>query len=452
MLHPSTQKLIDRLAEMTETKKIQWAEQTGENVVYATEGYSVVLTAQPVELVIYSDSEKELERATVDQLLATPAVDGGTYSDVLSSMQSEALRFARGTETAISTLLDQLDTQVDGEEETADEISSDDDSSPLVEDETDDTSLLESAPLAELSSELDTAETSTVDVAEDTDTMTAAVARLADEVNERQDQLVAPVEVDEAAVASTEPEERSFNAEIASPSETNEPIVEDEAASAAVTAEARFQYVPFGLADVLEPAETIEDVSPVDALPTEDDSSNALDMPVVLSTNVMSPGLEADTLASVANDDSPEEQVEHVASAFDDAADTIVEAENKMITPSGLQSVTGIGVGTGLSRAPEAEPEVPEDTVDDEYSADAPQADETPTERIIIDATDDVIDAADDIESLEPEHSVVSDQEEETNPVPSGASEAATESAEDPSDSTEEDVSPIARPRFNPWS
>ena len=113
MLHPSTQKLIDRLAEMTAAKKIDWAEHENGGVRYATEGYSVVLTEAPVELVIFSSAEKELERATVDQLMATPESDGGTYSDLVTGMHAEALRFARGTETAISTLLNQLETPVE---------------------------------------------------------------------------------------------------------------------------------------------------------------------------------------------------------------------------------------------------------------------------------------------------------------------------------------------------
>ncbi|MEL6829797.1 MAG: hypothetical protein AAFO63_06635, partial [Pseudomonadota bacterium] len=145
MLHPSTQKLIDRLAEMTSTKKIEWAEHKDEGVSYSTEGYSVVLTGAPVELIIFSSSEKELERATVDQLLATPAEEGGTYSDIVAAMQSEAIRYARGTETAISTLLDQLSPSPeanapDPEIEAYDEPLETEDSQ-LLEDEVDPTGL-----------------------------------------------------------------------------------------------------------------------------------------------------------------------------------------------------------------------------------------------------------------------------------------------------------------------
>ncbi len=76
MLHASTRKLIDRLAEMTELGKLDWAEGEGQNVIYSTEGYSVSLMDAPNEVVITSKDGKELERATSEELAATTTEDG----------------------------------------------------------------------------------------------------------------------------------------------------------------------------------------------------------------------------------------------------------------------------------------------------------------------------------------------------------------------------------------
>ena len=105
MLHASTKKLIDRLAEMTDLAKLDWTDGEDGNITYSTEGYSVSLTETPNEVVITSKDGKELERAGAEALAATPAEDGGTYADIVAAMTKEAARVARGTETAISTLL-----------------------------------------------------------------------------------------------------------------------------------------------------------------------------------------------------------------------------------------------------------------------------------------------------------------------------------------------------------
>ncbi|MEL6413343.1 MAG: hypothetical protein AAFQ15_00210 [Pseudomonadota bacterium] len=105
MLHASTKKLIDRLAEMTDLAKLDWTEGEDGNITYSTEGYSVSLTETPNEMVITSKDGKELERAGAEELVATPTDDGGTYADIVATMTKEAARVARGTEAAISTLL-----------------------------------------------------------------------------------------------------------------------------------------------------------------------------------------------------------------------------------------------------------------------------------------------------------------------------------------------------------
>ena len=83
MLHASTRKLIDRLAEMTDLNKLDWTESDAGQITYSTEGYSVSLTEDPNEVVITSKDGKELERATAEELSATQTEDGKTYAQVV---------------------------------------------------------------------------------------------------------------------------------------------------------------------------------------------------------------------------------------------------------------------------------------------------------------------------------------------------------------------------------
>ncbi len=105
MLHPSTKKLIDRLAEMTELGKLDWAEGENGALVYSTEGYSVCLPDGAGEVILQSIDGKELERAAADELASTMSEAGTPYAQIVAEMGAEAARFARGTETAISSLL-----------------------------------------------------------------------------------------------------------------------------------------------------------------------------------------------------------------------------------------------------------------------------------------------------------------------------------------------------------
>ena len=105
MLHPSTKKLIDRLAAMTAQKKIDWIEKDNGDVLYATEGYVVRLTPEPPRVLLATESGKSLEDATTTVLNATPHDDGGTYGEFVALLARDACRDARGTEHAISTLL-----------------------------------------------------------------------------------------------------------------------------------------------------------------------------------------------------------------------------------------------------------------------------------------------------------------------------------------------------------
>ena len=109
MLHPSTQKLIDRLAIMTAQNKIDWIEKDNGDVLYATEGYIVRLTPEPPRVLLTTENGKALEDVTATQLNAAAHGEGGTYGELVATLARNACREARGTEAAINTLLKGLD-------------------------------------------------------------------------------------------------------------------------------------------------------------------------------------------------------------------------------------------------------------------------------------------------------------------------------------------------------
>ncbi|MEL6323121.1 MAG: hypothetical protein AAFQ84_02700 [Pseudomonadota bacterium] len=110
MLHPSTKKLIDRLAEMTVQKKIDWVTgETPDALVFDTEGYRVILQGTPTTLLLTDALGRELESASPAELDGTSRADGTPYAQVVETMRKEATRIARGTEVAISTVLEGLD-------------------------------------------------------------------------------------------------------------------------------------------------------------------------------------------------------------------------------------------------------------------------------------------------------------------------------------------------------
>lgn len=114
MLHPSTKKLIDRLSEMTLQRKIEWVNGDQDHTVaYDTEGYRVILENAPCALILCDSLGNALERADETVLSETSHIDGGTYTDRMEAMFTEALRIARGTEQAIATVLNGLDLDGD---------------------------------------------------------------------------------------------------------------------------------------------------------------------------------------------------------------------------------------------------------------------------------------------------------------------------------------------------
>ncbi|WP_018146587.1 hypothetical protein [Henriciella marina] len=186
MLHPSTQKLIDRLAEMTALKQIDWAEADDGGVVYSTEGYSVRLFDSPPHVTLATEKGKTLEEATADILKETPHDSRGSYSDLIIAVVKEAARIAKGTEAAIDALLAGLSGQApnttrnkpaadsDPEEADADKATEEDAGEDVTSPPPVDASVPETALIDEdLSDETDL----------DEDDVGGAVARLAEEVN-----------------------------------------------------------------------------------------------------------------------------------------------------------------------------------------------------------------------------------------------------------------------------
>jgi PBP1b-binding outer membrane lipoprotein LpoB len=361
MLHASTRKLIDRLAEMTELNKLDWTESESGQIIYSTEGYSVSLTEEPNELVITSNDGKELERATTDELAATQTDEGKTYAQLVGVMTAEAARVARGTEAAISSLLagmaDQIaDPEPDAVEETEPE-------ELLAEDPIDDTNVVIAAPMdvPDADAEADALEaddeadghpeesveveaddtiaalsTSDEPIVSDAETesdVTEAVARLADEVNQREESgldAAAATAVGAVALAAGLASEEEASEEEASQeeaSEPTEPTLTEESTFASVEepvvdAEPA-KYAPFGLdaaaADKpeeiaqIEPEATavLEDtVSLMEAAPETDlaDVEPVADEPLVSETEessavaaepVLSETVQADTMETV---------------------------------------------------------------------------------------------------------------------------------------------------------
>lgn len=302
MLHASTKKLIDRLAEMTDLAKLDWTESEDGTITYATEGYSVTLSSSPNELIINSKDGKELERAGAEELAATHNDDGTSYADIVATMTKEASRVAIGTETAISTLLAGMQEAPVAEPEEVETAADEASTRELQEDPGDDTEVLTDdsveavvADSAETADEPETKadETSTdgtesAGFAAETDEspsepetlqaedgsesadevsveaepeadgesesdVTDAVARLADEVNQRDDtglDAAAASAVGAVALAAGLTDETSVSEDEEEADDTPD---EDIAFGATVAAEPEIEaatppaYVPFGL-------------------------------------------------------------------------------------------------------------------------------------------------------------------------------------------------------------
>lgn len=237
MLHPSTKKLIDRLAEMTALKQIDWAETENGGVVYATEGYSVHLTDSPPQVVLATEKGKLLEEASEGLLKDTPHEEHGNYGDLIVAVVKEASRIAKGTEAAIDALLAGLSGQSPNKRKsdtpptTADvetAVDDEDEGEPTlpVDESIPPSALIEDEPEERLHA------------AFDEDDVSGAVARLAEEVNG----------FGKAARAKTKvQEDTEAEADVSSPDVWDEAGPDEDDAEAAQKAK---NYVPFGLGGV----------------------------------------------------------------------------------------------------------------------------------------------------------------------------------------------------------
>ena len=320
MLHASTRKLIDRLAEMTELGKLDWTEGEDGRLTYSTEGYSVSLTDAPNELIITSKDGKQLEHATGEELAATPGEDGGTYADLVGLMTKEAARVARGTEAAISTLLagmepaeqpnatDETDVRSDLPEDPVDEttglatVLSDadtpEDHAENAQNSTDPAdSDEESDAMAAVTATPQIQASDAENEAEETETetvVTEAVARLADEVNQREDNdsalgAAAASAVGAVALAAGLDPTRDLDASSEAKSETAPERAVDTQMSAAEEEPAA------------APASAVADAEPAPAVEAAGDTLQSNDTPAYIPFG-LEPELPAETASEAVSE------------------------------------------------------------------------------------------------------------------------------------------------------
>lgn len=110
-IHPSTAKLIRRLADMTANRQLDWQEIDQSGVQLAVADYHVVIRMDPVSLVISTLSGEELERVDSNQLQAMSAPNFESYADLLTVLHSNALRAARNVESVVQDMLEELDAE-----------------------------------------------------------------------------------------------------------------------------------------------------------------------------------------------------------------------------------------------------------------------------------------------------------------------------------------------------
>lgn len=108
MLHTSTQKLIQKICELTESGDIVWKEAPEGRCRFETEGYQIEVAEEPPLVRLLSPEGRELEKAeAADLAIAWPGGDG-TFATHVSDMARRAHRVARGAEQAISRILSSL--------------------------------------------------------------------------------------------------------------------------------------------------------------------------------------------------------------------------------------------------------------------------------------------------------------------------------------------------------
>jgi hypothetical protein len=173
MLHPSTKKLIDKLSEMTRRQRVSWLQGEDGKIYHDTEGFRVILTPEPHQVLITDALGKAIESAADAEFAGITDAHNRPYAQFVAELYREADRCARGAERAIDLLLKGLDRTDETAEPPAPPVVN-----TLPEDIADER-LSTFAPSAEPS----------VDVQGITD----AVASLADEVNAAAETAPPPV-------------------------------------------------------------------------------------------------------------------------------------------------------------------------------------------------------------------------------------------------------------------
>jgi len=108
MLHTSTQKLIQKICELTESSDIVWKEAPEGRCRFETEGYQIEVAEEPPLVRLLSPEGRELEKAeAADLAIAWPGGDG-TFATHVADMARRAHRVARGAEHAITRILSSL--------------------------------------------------------------------------------------------------------------------------------------------------------------------------------------------------------------------------------------------------------------------------------------------------------------------------------------------------------
>ncbi len=509
MLHPSTKKLIDRLTEMTERGKLNWAEAENNAVTYVTEGYSVSLTAEPNELVIISSEGKELERATVEQLAATASETGATYTAIIAALTQEASRIARGTESAISSLLAGIDIDDQPLPETPEthgletQPPPDDagDTDAQVEDIADETDAAASEapePLAQTEEQAATsAETETPDETEPD--MTEAVARLAEEVNGRTEDASAIEESSDTVTGTLAAAAAGGLAVAAATQDGDETVVKatsdsDENSDAATTGADAAKYVPFGLetTDEVDAESSAEETAETETPATETPELAASEPENELEQFAPAAIAAVTEMTEAASEEIPEQEVAETAPAGPDnqTQPTADRPESSALPETETETETAAAASDATETFDTAEavtettPETLTDTEEPTQTEPAPEPEQRsyslsgigagfgfgaltatteatgvpsansspePEEKIIIDATDDM-------PLTPPEDSSDAGSKDDLPDIAALEQPQETPPAEAPSDAPEaemaEDGDTALKPRtrFNPWN
>lgn len=357
MLHASTRKLIDRLSEMTELGKLDWTQSEDGNLAYATEGYSVSLTEAPNQVIITSKDGKELERATADEIAATEQEDGTSYTAIVAAMTKEAARIARGTETAISSLLAGMEETPDADLVDTDAELTDGDET-LQEDLGDDTAIIAADSIETVAEE----ETPSEETQE-----TAALEQVAAE-QELTDEPAVEAETEaETALETTEtsePETLEADEEIeAVPVAFETTDTSDDDASEDDSAEDDDAAVIFTEASVSEDAESSIEATQETPWDTASEDAQVDDQPDDTPTSFETETeLEAasedvaETTDIEASDDASVESETDVTEAVARMADEVKSREENGLETAAASAVGAVALAAGLTpQEPERE-------------------------------------------------------------------------------------------------